>query len=131
MAFAPERGYTSAGMTFVRHSRVLPPALWRPAIFFFAVAQLFLAFGPLMEGRFGADARSHVEAADTNSHHAHNAADCTACTARDLLAAANHAAQSGADPYQTVLLARSNRDERLDSLRESSSRPRAPPFRQA
>lgn len=118
-------------MTFMCHSRVLPPALWRPAIFFFAVGQLLLAFAPLMEGRFGEDTRSHVEAAGTNSHHAHDAADCTACTARGLLGAPIHTAQSAIESHQSVLLALSARDEDLGSLRESNSRPRAPPFRQA
>ncbi len=78
--------YTSAGMTFVPQSRVFPRALWRPAIFFFAVAQLFLAFAPLLEGRQGSDAGAHVEEAGTTLHHAHNDADCTACTARGLIA---------------------------------------------
>lgn len=72
-------------------SRMLPRFLWRPAIFFFAVAQFVLAFAPLMEGRFGPDARAHTEAAGTNLHHAHNDADCVACTARALMAAAEPA----------------------------------------
>ena len=49
-------------MTFVPQSRLLPRTLWRPAIFFFAVAQIFLSFAPLLEGRQGPDARAHVEA---------------------------------------------------------------------
>lgn len=69
-------------------SRMLPRALWRPAILFFVVSQFVLAFAPLMEGRFGPDARAHVEEAGTNIHHAHNDAACAACTARDLMAAA-------------------------------------------
>ena len=69
-------------MTFVRTSKILPRALWRPAIFFFAVAQFVLAFAPLIEGRFGPDARAHVEQDGTNVHHAHNDADCAACTGR-------------------------------------------------
>lgn len=75
-------------MTFVPQSRLLPRALWRPAIFFFAVAQIFLAFAPLLEGGQGPDARAHVEAAGVTLHHAHNDADCAACTARHLLAGA-------------------------------------------
>jgi hypothetical protein len=76
-------------MTFVPQSRVLPRALWRPAIFFFAVAQFLLAFAPLLEGRQGPDARAHVEEAGTTLHHAHNDADCAACIARGLLASAD------------------------------------------
>lgn len=76
-------------MTFVPQSRVLPKVLWRPALFFFTVAQLLLAFAPLLEGRQGPDARAHVEEAGTTLHHAHNDADCAACIARGLLASAD------------------------------------------
>jgi len=76
-------------MTFVPHSRFLPRALWRPAIFFFAVAQVFLSFAPLIEARQGPDARAHVEDLGTTLHHAHNDADCAACVARSLLAASD------------------------------------------
>src|SRR6187551_2746284 len=98
-------------MTFVPTSRILPKALWRPAIFFFAVAQFVLAFAPLMEGRFGPDARAHAEEAGTNVHHAHNDADCVACTARDLMAAAEPGAKSSLVAGTTVLspVAASNR----------------------
>lgn len=76
-------------MTFVPHSRVLPRALWRPALFFFAVAQIFLSFAPLFETRNGPDARAHVEEAGTKLHHAHDESDCSACLARGLLASAD------------------------------------------
>lgn len=76
-------------MTFVPQSRLLPRALWRPALFFFTVAQFLLAFAPLLEGRQGPDARAHVEEAGTTLHHAHNDADCAACIARGLLASAD------------------------------------------
>jgi hypothetical protein len=76
-------------MTFVPRSRILPRALWRPALFFFAVSQFLLAFAPLLEGRQGPDARAHVEEAGTTLHHAHNDADCAACIARGLLASAD------------------------------------------
>lgn len=66
-------------------SRMLPRVLWRPALLFFAVSQFVLAFAPLMEGRFGPDSRAHAEQDGTNVHHAHNHADCAACTARDLM----------------------------------------------
>ena len=76
-------------MTFVPHSRILPRALWRPAILFFAVAQVFLSFAPLLEAREGPDARSHVEDLGTTLHHAHNDADCAACIARGLLSSSD------------------------------------------
>ena len=76
-------------MTFVPHSRILPRNLWRPAIFFFAVAQVLLSFAPLLEGRQGPDAQSHVEALGTTLHHAHNDADCAACAVRGLLSSAD------------------------------------------
>ena len=76
-------------MTFVPHSRFLPRALWRPAIFFFAVAQVFLSFAPLIEARQGPDARAHVEELGTTLHHAHNDADCAACIARGLLSSSD------------------------------------------
>ena len=118
-------------MIFVPQSRILPRALWRPAIFFFAVAQFFLAFAPLMEGRFGADARAHVELAGTSTHHAHNDADCAACTARGLLASANIATPAAFESPRADVLAPSQQDVHLASRRESSSKARAPPFRTA
>ena len=87
----PGPDYTSAGMTFVPQSRLLPRALWRPAMFFFAVAQIFLSFAPLLEGGRGPDARAHVEEAGTTLHHAHNDA-CAACIARGLLQSSEPAA---------------------------------------
>ncbi len=76
-------------MTFVPQSSVLPRALWRPALVFFTLAQVLLAFAPLLEGRQGPDARAHLEEAGTTLHHAHNDADCAACIARGLLASAD------------------------------------------
>ena len=76
-------------MTFVPHSRILPKALWRPALLFFAVAQVFLSFAPVLEGRQGPDSRAHVEQAGTTLHHAHNESDCSACLARHLLSASD------------------------------------------
>jgi hypothetical protein len=76
-------------MTFVPHSRVLPRALWRPALFFFALAQIFLSFGPLFEARNGPDSRAHIEEAGTRLHHTHDESDCAACVARGLLATAD------------------------------------------
>ena len=131
VAITPERGYTSPGMNFMRSFRVIPPALRRPAMLFFVIAQVLLALAPLIEGRFGADSRSHVESAGTRSHHAHDGADCTACAARGLLATPGHAAQSAIGSSLSSLLPLAARTENLDSQRESGSRPRAPPFRQA
>ena len=131
VAFRREPDYTSPLMTFARRSPVLASALWLPAISFLVAAQLVLAFAPLMEGRFGADARPHVEAAGTSAHHAHNAADCAACAARGLLATANPSAQTTIESLQSVLPGLSQRDEHFALVRESKSRPRAPPVRQA
>ena len=118
-------------MTFVRHIRVVPPALLRPALVFVAIAQLVLAFAPLIEGQAGADARPHVEAEGTGSHHAHDAGDCTGCIVRSLVATLNHAAHPASASHQSELLALPEQDGRIDSPSESSSRPRAPPLRQA
>ena len=118
-------------MNFDRRARILPSPLWWPAICFLVIAQLVLTFAPLTEGRFGADARPHVEADGTSTHHAHNAADCAACAARGLLATANPSAQVAIESLQSVLPGLSDRDEHFALLSESQSRPRAPPFRQA
>lgn len=114
-------------MTFVRTSKILPRALWRPAIFFFAVAQFVLAFAPLMEGRFGPDARAHAEEAGTNIHHAHSDAGCAACTARDLMAAAEPADKSVLFAQSNVLspVALNNRGNGQSQSR--TAQPRAPP----
>lgn len=118
-------------MSFDRRARILPLPLWWPAICFLVVAQLVLTFAPLTEGRFGADARPHVEADGTSTHHAHNAADCAACATRGLLTTANPSAQVAIESLQLVLPGLSERDEYFAFLSESQSRPRAPPFRQA
>ncbi len=49
-------------------------------------AQLVLCSSSVLEMRFGADARAHVEANGTRLHHAHDEASCAACTGRHLLA---------------------------------------------
>ena len=114
-------------MMFVPTSRMLPRALWRPAIFFFAVAQIVLAFAPLMEGRFGPDARAHVEEAGTNIHHAHNDADCAACTARDLMAAAEPGSRSVDVTRVSVLRPVQLSDGAIGSARTHQPQSRAPP----
>src|ERR1700682_205286 len=131
LALGEARDYTSAVMTVDRRSRVVPTALWRPAIYLLAAALLLLAFAPLTEWQFGADARPHVEVGGTSAHHAHNPADCAACAARGLLVAANQAAQSPIASRRSTLARLSPRDQRIDLLGESSSRSRAPPLRQA
>jgi len=114
-------------MTFVPQSRVLPRSLWRPALFFFAVAQFLLAFAPLLEGRQGPDARAHVEEAGTTLHHAHNDADCAACIARGLLASADPASRPPAlfAVSPSVDIARVSTD--VESGWADHTRSRAPP----
>lgn len=108
-------------------SRMLPRVLWRPAIFFFAVAQFVLAFAPLMEGRFGPDARAHAEQAGTNIHHAHNEADCAACTARDLMAAAEPAAKSVLFAHSDVASPVALTNRAIGQTQSRTTQPRAPP----
>jgi hypothetical protein len=67
---------------------MLPPALWRPAVFLAALAQVFLGVAPIAELRLGDDVRAHVEAAGTQLHHAHSEANCPASLAQHLLASA-------------------------------------------
>ena len=114
-------------MTFVPQSRVLPRALWRPAIFFFAVAQFFLAFAPLFEAGQGPDARAHVEEAGTTLHHAHNDADCAACTARGLMASAvpaEHPAIESSLAHSSII---STSSPKVEPVWTALSRSRAPP----
>jgi len=115
-------------MTFVPQSRLLPRALWRPAIFFFAVAQIFLSFAPLLEGRQGPDARAHVEEAGTTLHHAHNDANCAACTARGLAASP----EPNAHPTIATTLANSSitstASPMVESVWTALTRSRAPPL---
>src|SRR4051812_3860968 len=76
-------------MTFVNASKLSKRASWRPALLLVFLAQLVLVFTPLLEGRGGPDARAHVEEAGTRIHHAHDEADCSACTVRHLLASSS------------------------------------------
>jgi hypothetical protein len=118
-------------MTGDRHSRPLQSALWLPAICFIVAAQLVLSLVSFSEGRFGADARPHVEVAGASAHHAHNAADCVACATRGLLAVANHTGQPSIESHSLESARLADRDEHLALLMESKSRPRAPPLRLA
>lgn len=118
-------------MTFVPHSRILPRALWRPAIFFFAVAQFLLAFAPLLEGRQGPDARAHIEEAGTTLHHAHNDADCAACAARGLLASAEPESQGNLAFSAAASVVPSTVSHSVESAWTLHSRSRAPPVQSA
>jgi hypothetical protein len=111
----------------VRDHRLLS----RIAVSLYAVAQLCLALAPLGEGRFGADARAHVEAAGTSTHHAHDEAGCAACSARALLSLPN---QNGAPVVATggsAAVDASQIEIGPELLVRTSARPRAPPVRQA
>ncbi len=84
-------------MSFVpRFSKMLPPALWRPAVFLAALAQIILGVAPLAETALGVNTAAHVEAAGTQLHHAHNDANCPACVAQHVLASAE---PRHADPF--------------------------------
>ena len=131
LATGHERDYTSTLMTRNRPPRILPSALWRPLVCLLVAAQVLLAFAPLIEWQFGPDARAHVEAAGTRVHHAHNPADCAACSARGLLGVPNRPAEPAIGSLQAAAPRLAERDEHLALFRESQSRPRAPPFRQA
>ena len=74
LALGERRDYTSAVMIVEQRFRILPTALWRAALYVLAASLLLLAFTPLTEFQFGADARPHVEVAGTSVHHAHNPA---------------------------------------------------------
>lgn len=131
LALRAEGSYPSGSMTFDRLSRARASALRWPAIVFFAATQLLLTFAPLMERELDPNGRAHVEATGTSSHHAHNPSDCAACAARTVLSPASHTPQPALESFQPLLPELSTRDEHLDFLSKSSSRPRAPPFRQA
>jgi hypothetical protein len=76
-------------MMFVpRFSRLLPPFLWRPAVFLAAIAQIAVGFAPLADMREGANARAHVEANGIELHHAHDESTCIVSIAQHLLAGA-------------------------------------------
>ena len=119
-------------MTFERRARAPLTAIWQTAICLLIAVQVVLAFAPLLEGRFGADARTHVEATGVNVHHAHNPESCPACAARGLLAAANHSDNPAIESHQgTDRVAPKADDHLAEFLKGSISRSRAPPFRQA
>ncbi|HUQ99228.1 MAG TPA: hypothetical protein VM166_07230 [Gemmatimonadaceae bacterium] len=118
-------------MILARHTRSLPSVIRLPLVCLLVVAQVLLAFAPVSEGRFGPDARPHVEAGGTAAHHAHDASHCAACVARGLLSTTEISSRVAVDPEPARAFARAFRETRFDSLRESTSRPRAPPLRLA
>jgi hypothetical protein len=91
------------------------------------LAQLVLVLTPIIEGREGPDARAHVEQAGTRIHHAHDEADCSACTARQLLASTEVLPPTS---MHLVVAANTVVGEKFESFSEvsaSTTRSRAPP----
>lgn len=103
----------------------------RFAVALYAIAQVSLVLAACTEGRFGADAHSHVEVAGTSSHHAHDEGGCAACSARALLSSADRAQQSPILAVDNGAASVSQIDARFDRLALAAARPRAPPVRQA
>jgi hypothetical protein len=106
----------------------LPRARFKAIAAIVAVAaQLVLCSASVLEGRFGADARAHVEANGTRIHHAHDEASCAACTGRHLLASSN------LEAARPLILARSEPGQRFVyapaswAACSSDTRSRAPP----
>jgi hypothetical protein len=131
LAIGLDRDYTSTLMTRNRAPGIFSSAIWRPLVYLLVAAQVLLAFAPLIEWQFGPDARAHVEAAGTRAHHAHNPADCATCAARGLLGVPNRPAEPSIACLQAASRRLAERDKHLALFRDSQSRPRAPPFRQA
>ncbi|MEJ7759847.1 MAG: hypothetical protein WKF55_09705 [Gemmatimonadaceae bacterium] len=100
---------------------------WRPAMLFFAVAQIVLAFAPILEGRLGASADAHVESTGTGLHHAHDDANCTACLARQLLASSEPGRQQGVSLDRASRLRVPAHISFAGLEPQTDSRPRAPP----
>ncbi len=132
-AFAPAAGplYTSRVMNSVRRTRFVYSAFCRAAISIFAAAQLCLALASFSEGRFGTDARAHVEAAGTSVHHAHDEGSCAACTARALFASFHNEGRPFLESTGRASVIASQVETRPDFTSRSDARPRAPPVRQA
>ena len=92
-----------------------------------AVAQVALCTASLAEVRFGADARAHVEAGGTRLHHAHNDADCAACTGRHLLASSQLEAPARPAIVQSAQVSRIDYQPIARTAHQRDSRSRAPP----
>ena len=110
-----------------RSSRTFNRALSRAAVYAVALAQIVLGVAPIIDGRAGPDARAHIEAGGTRLHHAHDEADCAACFARHLLAAADLERPQAVSVKRSV--ARPQQDVAFVLLlsRSSLTRSRAPP----
>jgi hypothetical protein len=115
-------------MRFVPHfSRLLPPFLWRPAVFLAALAQLAVGLAPLAELRDTSNASAHVEAQGIALHHAHNEATCIACAAQHLMAGAIPGTRSEPAVIHTATgILTMSREIPASSLR-LTRRSRAPP----
>lgn len=111
--------------------RTLPRVFCRTAAFLYAVAQLCIVLAAFSEGRFGADARSHAEAAGTSSHHAHDEATCAACASRALLSLPGRAGNPTVESSYKPSLVAFQLDLRSEVSARADARPRAPPIRQA
>jgi hypothetical protein len=115
-------------MRFVpRFSRLLPPFLWRPAVFLAAIAQLAVGLAPLAEMREGANARAHVEANGIELHHAHDESTCIVSIAQHLLAGA--VPTTSRPDVSTIGAARvvDSSRELVESSLSVTTRSRAPP----
>jgi len=97
-------------------------------MFFFALAQIVLAFAPLIEGRRGGDARAHVESAGTGIHYAHNEANCSACVARQLLSSSEPAPDISALFDRVIATRARTRSAFVPLASQPNTRPRAPPL---
>jgi hypothetical protein len=92
-----------------------------------AAAQIVLCSASLVETRFGPDARAHIESTGTRLHHAHNDADCAACTGRHLIASSQ---LENPDPFTFSRSAAAqpfNAKAATWTSPRSDSRSRAPP----
>jgi len=97
-------------------------------MFFLALAQMVLAFAPLIDGRRGGDSRAHVESAGTGLHYAHNEADCPACVARQLVSSSEPAPDLSAVFDRGTANRARTRSAFAALAPPPNTRPRAPPL---
>jgi len=91
------------------------------------VAQLSVAFAPLVEAREGASTAAHVEFGGTSTHYAHNDATCAVCQGRLLQGLAPRpAAQTPTGTLSAMPLTEASDRFRSPELL-SRHNPRAPP----
>ncbi len=110
-----------------RPSRTFNRALTRAAVYAVALAQMVIGIAPIIDGRAGPDARAHIEASGTRLHHAHDEADCAACLARHLLAAADLERPQPVSVKRSVTRPQEDFAFVLLLPRSSLTRSRAPP----